>query len=193
METLPVPAPSNGSDDLATQPLDITPFPQWQQLYLRAKAFNLLDKDAQRTANVTDATIADWTLPGHRRYDPAFARALEAVRLGAALKGGIVGKEQAKSYTAIVVADAFRESRGESVVPGEPSIAPRDRATNRRMVLEGAGLLGSGSENEAKPPNQLLIAINKLYYSATPPPPGVAPPIDVVPEPDTPPDTQRGK
>ena len=57
----------------------------WQRRYVLALAAGLDDKQAALAADVTRATISDWTTPGHRAYDPVFARADEMARHGAIL------------------------------------------------------------------------------------------------------------
>lgn len=119
-------------DSLATQ---VASLPLWQRRYLAALQGNLSTIEALKRANVTQATISDWTTPGARRYDPVFARAESLVASGVALLDVGATRDLAIAYAASMIEDAVEESR-------DSSVRPSDRVANRRLVTDAAGVTG---------------------------------------------------
>ena len=192
--------------DNAIMPIELHRLPLWQQRYLGALAAGLSQEEAVIVARVTKATICDWILPGHRAYDPQFARAERQTRQGVARLGKAELKGRALAYNSVVLDDAFAESRGLDIHTGEKAqrpivnkdgdivgyedgIAPRDRLGNRRLIAEMGGVVG---EKEAQGGNTYVQNVAAYWAGQPPPPPlSVTPAIDVEPEPEA--DTPRIK
>ena len=71
---------------------------------------------------------------------PLFARLLTDAIVGLAVLGPDAARENARAYAVPVLDDAFQESRGKGV-DGLP-VRPRDRVTNRGLLLDAAGVTG---------------------------------------------------
>ena len=113
---------------------DLSKLPLWQQRYIAAIQGGLSTQEATRRANVTAATISDWTSPSGRRYDPVFAHAEALVASGAAIAGNAVSRSLAAAVLPSLVEDAVAESR-------DPANRAGDRLGNRRWVSEVADAL----------------------------------------------------
>ena len=140
--------------------------PRWQRAYLVAIAAGLTEQQACASANVTAATISDWSMPGARAYDPVFARAEQMIRQGVAIVGREHVRADAHAEAYVARRDAFMESRGLDPATGEPATEPivsyktgepvvigrrpairaQDRVANRRLVMEAAGAIGQGAQ-----------------------------------------------
>ena len=145
---------------LPLAPVDLDSLPHWQRKYCIAIKAGLTEKEAESSANIVKPTIAEWTTPGARKYDPVFARAVEMTRHGLAIMGRDRVRQETLAQAAVVMNDAFLESRGldpdtgekmqhtpildtkGSVVGYREPIAARDRVANRRLVAEGGQLVG---------------------------------------------------
>ena len=126
-------SPSQHAIEPAPLP-DLSRIPIWQRRYLAAIQAGLSTIDALNRANITQATISDWTTPGARRYDPVFARAESLVAQGVAVLGAIETRANSVAYVASMVDDAY-----DAAKPTSPH-KEHDRVANRRWVGEMAGL-----------------------------------------------------
>ena len=103
---------------------------QWQRKYLVALQSG--SPTPHKIANCSQESVSDWL-----SRDDDFARAHDAVVAGEVLFPG-AGRALALAAEGGLLLDAVHESRDEAV-------APRDRATNRRLALEVAGSVGAGA------------------------------------------------
>ena len=123
------------------EPINAASLPMWQRTYLGALSAGLSAEDSRKHARVSNGTV--------ERYldqSPAFARAWTATVQGVSIIGAEELRSRAQNYGAVVLDDAFSESRSSD-------LAPQDRLGNRRLVL-GAALPTQGGAVQVNVLNQ---------------------------------------
>lgn len=123
-----------GTEAIAVIDANLT---QWQRHYLVALQSG--SPKPHKIANCSEDSVTDWL-----RRSASFARAHDAIVAGQVLFPG-AAREMAKAMDGGLFLDAVHESRDETV-------APRDRATNRRLALEVAGSVGAGAHGGPQAP-----------------------------------------
>lgn len=153
----PVPAP------VPPLTIDLSQLAFWHRRYLGARQAGLTTTEALSRANVSAATISDWTNPSGRHYHPAFARACAMVEDGLAVMGVPAGREQAGTYLVAAVDDAWEAS--------QTAEHERDRVANRRWIGEVAGVgppsQAAGGHTDIR---ALILQISQEPGARVPPP-----------------------
>jgi len=132
-------------------PPDISKLPLWQCRYLTALQEGLTDDLALQRANVNKGSIAEWSIPGRAKYDPAFAEALNAVELGRVVLGTEYARQRARAYTPNLV-----EHFGKQAT--DPAVRPRDQQGAGRFVAEVSQAIGT------PPPDQTARETAKAIW-----------------------------
>ena len=112
--------------------------PAWQRRIVALVQRGVPIRDACEQQRVSWASLDTWT-----RRDARFAAAIANAEAGVAIAGVDSVRSLAVAHAEDMVLDAVEESRGRGV-DGAP-VLPRDRVSNRRLVLETAGAVGSGA------------------------------------------------
>lgn len=124
-------------NELAKQsPTDTSSLPLWQRRYLGALQGGLTRTEALSRANITAATISEWTTQGKNKYSSAFARAEALVASGIAIMGVDATRDEAIAVGPSMISDAVHDSR-------DPNLKAGPRLGNRRLVLEVGGSIQS--------------------------------------------------
>ena len=135
----------------------------WCYRYLVAREATDNDETAARRARVSVPIVLR-----EAKRNPAFA-ALRLRAINRTLTLGVEdGTHLAREATGSVIQDALEESRS-------PTIAPRDRVTNRRLILETAGAIGGGASPPTTQAVQVIVQVSTV--------PGARDARDVEPKP----------
>ena len=169
------------------RPINLAALPVWQRRYLLAVQAGATEAEAQVAGNCSAETIQRICIESL-----PFARARDAI-IHNTPADRIAMRSMAESLGASVVLDAFAESRGLDPKTGEvayetitlkngrqierEAIAPRDRVTNRRLVLEAAGAIGAASQTQGAQQAPIIVQVH-ITQAPTP-----APVVVVSPDP----------
>ena len=111
------------------------PLAHWQRLLIaRIQAGHTLN-DA-----CVNLRVSIYTVDKYRSLNSAFASALDDAVLGVAVQGADNAREIAQGLATPVLVDAFQESQGKDA-DGQ-KVHHRDRVSNRKLILDAAGVTG---------------------------------------------------